>query len=100
MKRGCRMIFKLGILYLILVNLIGFATMGIDKKKAIKHKYRIPEKTLFLIALLGGSAGSILGMQLFRHKTKHWYFVLGMPSILILQIALLFFLYHLGILHN
>ena len=100
MKRGCRMIFKLGILYLILVNLIGFATMGIDKKKAIKHKYRIPEKTLFLIALLGGSAGSILGMQLFRHKTKHWYFVLGMPAILILQIALLFFLYHLGILHN
>ena len=100
MKRGCRMIFKLGILYLILVNLIGFASMGIDKKKAIKHTYRIPEKTLFLIALLGGSAGSILGMQLFRHKTKHWYFVLGMPAILILQIALLFFLYHLGILHN
>lgn len=94
------MIFKIGILYLILANLIGFAAMGIDKKKAIRHKYRIPEKTLFLIALLGGSAGSILGMQLFRHKTKHWYFVLGMPAILILQIALILFLYHLGILHN
>lgn len=94
------MILKIGILYLTLANLIGFAAMGIDKKKAIRHKYRIPEKTLFLIALLGGSAGSILGMQLFRHKTKHWYFVLGMPAILILQIALLFFLYHLGILHN
>lgn len=94
------MILKIGIPYLILTNLIGFAAMGIDKKKAIRHKYRIPEKTLFLIALLGGSAGSILGMQLFRHKTKHWYFVLGMPAILILQIALIFFLYHLGILHN
>lgn len=94
------MIFKIGITYLLIINLIGFAAMGIDKKKAIQHKYRIPEKTLFLAAILGGSLGSIAGMQLFRHKTKHWYFVLGMPAILVLQILFILFLYHLGVLHN
>lgn len=94
------MIFKILLVYLIIINLIGFANMGIDKRKAIQHKYRISEKALFLTALIGGSIGSILGMQLFRHKTKHWYFVLGMPAILVLQILLAFFLYHLGIFHN
>ena len=94
------MILKIILIYLLIINLIGFALMGIDKRKAIHHKYRIPEKTLFLTALLGGSIGSILGMQTFRHKTKHWYFVIGMPAILILQILLVFFLFHLGILHN
>ena len=66
--------------------------MGIDKRKAIKRAFRIPEATLFLIAILGGSIGSILGMYTFRHKTRHWYFVVGMPAILILQIGLLFLL--------
>lgn len=94
------MILKILIVYLLIINLIGFIIMGMDKRKAIRHTYRIPEKTLFLAALLGGSIGSILGMQLFRHKTKHWYFVIGMPAILILQILLIFFLFHLGILHN
>lgn len=94
------MIFKILLVYLIIINLIGFATMGIDKRKAIQHKYRISEKALFLTALIGGSIGSILGMQLFRHKTKHWYFVIGMPAILVLQILLAFFLYRLGIFHN
>ena len=94
------MILKILIVYLLITNLIGFALMGADKRKAIRHTYRIPEKTLFLAALLGGSIGSILGMQTFRHKTKHWYFVIGMPTILILQILLIFFLFHLGILHN
>lgn len=94
------MILKIILIYLLIINLIGFALMGIDKRKAIHHKYRIPEKTLFLTALLGGSIGSILGMQTFHHKTKHWYFVIGMPAILILQILLIFFLFHLGILHN
>lgn len=68
--------------------------MGIDKRKAIKHAFRIPEATLFLIAFIGGSIGSILGMYTFRHKTRHWYFVYGMPFILLLQIALLIFLYN------
>ena len=94
------MILKIIIVYPLIINLIGFALMGVDKRKAIRHTYRIPEKTLFLAALLGGSIGSILGMQLFRHKTKHWYFVIGMPAILILQIFLIFFLFHLGILNN
>jgi len=70
------------IAYLILMNLAGFLSMGIDKRRAIKHKWRIPEKTLFLFALLGGSVGSNCGMEFFRHKTKHWYFVVFMPLIL------------------
>ena len=77
--------------YIILVNLIGFLLMGIDKRKAIKHAFRIPEATLFIIAIIGGSLGSIAGMYLFRHKTRHWYFVYGMPLILLRQIALILF---------
>jgi len=76
------------ILYLIIINIAGFAVMGIDKRKAIKHRWRVRESTLFLIALIGGSIGSILGMRTFHHKTRHWYFVYGMPLILILQILL------------
>ncbi len=79
-------------IYLAVVNLLGFLFMGIDKWKAVNHAWRIPEASLFLIALIGGSIGSILGMQLFRHKTKHWYFVWGMPAILVCQILLVFFL--------
>lgn len=75
------------ILYLLLINLIAFALMGVDKSRARRHKWRIPEKTLFLSALLGGSIGSIVGMQVFRHKTKHWYFVIGMPLILAVQVC-------------
>ena len=78
--------------YFAAVNLIGFALMGIDKRKAIKHAFRIPEATLFIVALIGGSIGSIVGMYFFRHKTRHWYFVYGMPAILILQIALVMFI--------
>lgn len=74
--------------YLIIMNIIGFALMGIDKYKAKKRAFRIPEATLFIVALIGGSIGSILGMYAFRHKTKHWYFVYGMPFILIVQLAL------------
>lgn len=74
---------------LVIINLIGYMSMWSDKRRAIKNKYRISEKTLFTIALLGGSLGSILGMNQFRHKTKHWYFKYGMPLILIMQIALI-----------
>ncbi|EOS51936.1 hypothetical protein C809_00691 [Lachnospiraceae bacterium MD335] len=74
--------------YLALMNLIGFAMMGIDKHKAVKKLWRIPEYTFFVIALIGGSVGSIIGMRVFHHKTRHWYFVYGMPFILILQVAL------------
>lgn len=81
--------------YLFLMNLIGFLSMLIDKRRARKNGWRIRERTLFLLAILGGSIGSLSGMYVFRHKTRHWYFVLGMPLILILQAALtLFFLIH------
>lgn len=74
--------------YLVIMNALGLAVMGLDKKKAIRHEWRIPEKTLFLVSALGGSIGTFLGMYLFRHKTKHWYFVIGMPAILIAHIVI------------
>jgi uncharacterized membrane protein YsdA (DUF1294 family) len=77
------------LLWLAVINLIAFVLMGLDKSRAKRQgARRIPEKTLFLSALLGGSVGSILGMQLFRHKTQHWSFKLGMPAILAVQILL------------
>lgn len=79
--------------YGVLINLIGFGLMGIDKHKARKHQWRISEKTLFLTALLFGSLGTWAGMYAFHHKTKHWYFVVGMPLILIGQIIILIILF-------
>lgn len=73
------------------MSVIGFALMGIDKSRAINHKWRIKEATLFLIAFLGGGIGSTLGMFFFRHKTKHWYFRLFFPLFAAAQTALLFF---------
>mgnify|MGYP003405508928 CR=1 FL=1 len=78
------------IVYLFIINVIGFIIMGVDKKKAQMHAWRIPEKMLFLTGLLGGSLGAWLGMYAFHHKTKHWYFVVGMPAILIGQILFLY----------
>lgn len=80
------------LIYFIIMNLIAFSLMGIDKYKAIHHKWRIPEKTLFMSAIIGGSIGSILGMYTFRHKTKHTTFVVGMPAIFIIQLAILIFI--------
>lgn len=74
--------------YLLLVNLIALVLMGLDKRRARRDKWRISEKTLFLPAVLGGSLGAIAGMRLFHHKTKHWYFVWGVPAILLAQLAL------------
>ena len=73
------------------MSVIGFALMGIDKNRAINHKWRIKAATLFLIAFLGGGIGSTLGMFFFRHKTKHWYFRLFFPLFAAAQTALLFF---------
>ena len=78
----------IAILYGCVLNLAGLISMGLDKKRAKEGAWRIPERTLFLIAIFGGSLGSILGMQLFRHKTRHKAFVLGMPLILVIQIIL------------
>ncbi len=80
------------ITYVIFVNLLGFALMGIDKRKAVKHLWRIPEAVLFIVAVIGGSIGCIFGMQIFRHKTRYWNFVYGMPAILILQVVLILLL--------
>ncbi len=77
-------------LYLAAVNIIGFATMGIDKHKARKQTFRIPEAALFTVAFIGGSLGTTLGMFIFHHKTRHWYFLYGMPVILFLQILFIF----------
>jgi len=73
--------------YLLLMNLAAFAVFGADKRRARRGAWRVPERTLFLLALLGGSVGALMGMRRFRHKTKHWYFRLGLPAILILQLA-------------
>lgn len=81
---------KIGLAYLALINLVTFFVYGADKRRARKDRWRVPEKTLFLLPLLGGSIGGILGMQVFRHKTKHWYFRIGLPLILILQLAAAF----------
>ena len=80
--------------YFILMNIAGLLAMGIDKYKAKKRAFRIPEATLFILAVFGGSLGTTLGMFLFRHKTRHWYFLYGMPLILVIQIILIAVLYY------
>lgn len=82
------MMDKMLCIYLIVMNAAAFVMMGADKRRARKGRWRIPEKALFAVALAGGSAGAILGMQIFRHKTRHWYFVWGMPAILAVQLVL------------
>lgn len=80
------------IIYLIIINLIGFLIMYIDKQKAKKGNWRIPEKTIFLVTLLGGGIGTISGMYAFRHKTQKMNFVIGLPVITILEIiAIIYF---------
>ena len=74
--------------YLTLVNVIAFTVYGVDKRRAQKDRWRVPERTLFLVAIIGGSIGALLGMHVFRHKTKHWYFRVFIPLILLLQIAI------------
>ena len=81
------------IIYLVSVNCISFIVMGVDKHKARKRAWRIPESTLFVLALIGGSLGSILGMHLFRHKTRHWYFRYGMPAIFASELFLSVYLF-------
>jgi len=78
---------KLIFLYLLIVNALAFLLMLVDKRKAQKKLWRIPESTLLLTAAIGGSIGSLCGMYIFRHKTKHLKFTLGVPAILIVQIA-------------
>ena len=80
---------KVILLWLAGLNLLAFLLCGIDKWKAKKGRWRIPEKTLFGLALVGGSIGGILGMKVFRHKTKHNSFKFGFPAILLVQLAVI-----------
>ena len=80
------------LLYLLIINAAAFLLMLVDKRKAKKNAWRIPEATLMGIAAIGGSLGALLGMQLFRHKTKHPKFFVGIPVLLALHIALLIWL--------
>lgn len=75
-------------IYFAAINLVTFFVYGIDKYRAKRGAWRIPEKTLFLLPILGGSIGAIAGMKFFHHKTKHWYFRYGLPLILLAQVAL------------
>ena len=79
--------FKIILILFLLFNIITFFTYGIDKYKAIRDKWRVPESTLIILALVGGSVGALLGMKVFRHKTKHPKFYISVPLILVLQIV-------------
>ncbi len=84
-------LFLAALAYLLLINLAAFLTFGADKRRAKRGAWRIPEKTLFLLAIVGGSVGAICGMRVFHHKTKHWYFKYGLPAILLAQLAAIAF---------
>ena len=81
------MLYQILLVYLLLVNAAGFLLMLVDKIKAKRNLWRIPEATLMGVAAIGGSIGAIAGMNLFRHKTKHAKFYIGLPVILVLQIV-------------
>ena len=86
------MIKYIVLMYLIIINAAGFLLMLVDKLKAKRGAWRIPEATLMGTAALGGSIGSLIGMKLFRHKTRHLKFTIGIPLILVLQIVAVIFL--------
>ncbi len=81
------------IIYIVIMSIISFTQMGIDKKKARSMRWRISERTLFLTAFIGGSFGALIGMYFFHHKTKHMRFVIGIPLIMIAHIALLYLVF-------
>ena len=82
------------LIYLLVINIIAFTMYGIDKWKAQRKRWRISEKMLFLLAIIGGSLGALAGMYTFHHKTLHKKFVLGVPFILVIQV-IIFYLYYL-----
>lgn len=81
--------------YILTVNLISFLLFGLDKRRAKQSRWRIPEKTLFILALVGGTPGALAGMRLFRHKTRHRAFALGLPVILLVQLLLAYYYYYM-----
>lgn len=89
------MIVKIAVLYLVLVNVLTFIMWGVDKAKAKAEAWRIPEATLLLLALFGGSVGALFGMYGFRHKTQKWQFKLGVPLLLLYHVGLLLMVWFL-----
>ena len=85
--------FEYFIIYLIFINIIAFLAMFVDKRKAIKNKWRISEAALISLSILGGSIGMLFGMKSCRHKTKHKKFTIGVPIILIIQISCMIYLF-------
>ena len=83
---------KIFIIYMLIISLIAVLVTIIDKKRAIKHKYRIPERTLLMISALGGSVAMLITMNIIRHKTKHLKFMVGIPVIIIIQITVLVYI--------
>lgn len=79
-------------LYLLIINIAGIVICAVDKRRAIRQRWRIPEKQIFLVAVLGGSVGVLIGMYAFRHKTRHSQFTIGIPLILLCQAALVIFI--------
>ncbi|WP_407638047.1 DUF1294 domain-containing protein [Desulfotruncus alcoholivorax] len=79
--------------YILTVNLITFLLFGLDKRRAHNGRRRIPEKTLFALALAGGAPGALAGMRFFRHKTRHRTFTLGLPAILLVQLLMAYYYY-------
>lgn len=73
------------LLYFFIINLVGFLLMLVDKRRSINREWRISERTLFIVSIIGGAIGSYVGMQIFRHKTKHLKFTVGIPIIIIIQ---------------
>ena len=88
------MYLRIALYYLLAVNLLTFISYGIDKWKARRNRWRIPEATLLLLAALGGSIGALLAMKMFRHKTQHKKFRYGVPIILLVQLAIAAFCYY------
>lgn len=86
--KGEKMLTRIVIAYYLIINVVALVFYGVDKLKAIKNKWRIPEATLLGLAFFGGGLGALMGMQIFRHKTKHWSFRILVPLFLILHIVL------------
>jgi len=80
------------LIYLVVINILGYSLMMIDKKRAIKHQYRISERTLWIIAILFGALGLFIGMKNFRHKTKHASFKYGLPILSVLELGIVLYI--------
>jgi len=91
---------KLLTLYLILINALAFLLMLIDKHHAQKKLWRIPQSVLFVAAFIGGSVGTFLGMKLFRHKTRHLSFAVGVPIMIVIHAVILYDLTSLGVIYG